>query len=88
MVPEGGQNDPVMSQLVQRIRNDTPSLEKKYHVKDLLVAGQTAVNVDVSAWLSQALLPFGAVVVGLSLLLMIVFRSIAVPIKATIGYLL
>ena len=37
--------------------------------------------------LYSALLPFGAVVVGLSLvILLIVFRSIWVPIKATLGY--
>ncbi len=35
------------------------------------------------------MLPFACIVIGLSLvLLMIVFRSIAVPIKATLGYLL
>ncbi len=45
--------------------------------------------IDVSDRLCGALLPFGLVVVGLSLLLlMVVFRSIAVPIKATLGYLL
>ena len=55
----------------------------------MLVTGPTAVNIDVSDRLGGALLPFGAIVIGLSLmLLMIVFRSIAVPIKATLGYLL
>ena len=55
----------------------------------ILVAGTTAVNIDVSERLADALLPFAAIVIGLSLvLLMIVFRSIAVPIKATLGYLL
>ena len=45
--------------------------------------------IDVPTRLAGALLPFGLVVVGLALiLLMIVFRSIAVPIKATLGYLL
>ena len=45
--------------------------------------------IDISNRLGGALLPFGVVVVGLSLLLLtMVFRSIAVPIKATVGYLL
>ena len=45
--------------------------------------------IDVSDRLGGALLPFGILVVGLSLLLLtMVFRSIAVPIKATLGYLL
>ncbi len=40
------------------------------------------------AKLGAALLPFAFVVVGLSLVLLtMVFRSVAVPIKATLGYL-
>jgi len=55
----------------------------------VLVAGSTAINIDVSDRLAASLLPFAAIVIGLSLLLlMVVFRSIAVPIKATLGYLL
>ena len=43
----------------------------------------------MSSRLSGALVPFGIVVVGLALILLpIVFRSIAVPIKAALGYLL
>ena len=53
------------------------------------VTGYTAVQVDISERLTEALLPFGVLVVGLSLLLLtMVFRSVAVPLKATIGYLL
>ena len=53
------------------------------------VTGYTAVAIDVSDRLGGALLPFGILVVGLSLILLtMVFRSIAVPIKATLGYLL
>ncbi len=43
----------------------------------------------MSAQLAGSLLPFGIVVVGLSLVLLtLVFRSIAVPVKATLGYIL
>ncbi len=88
-IPRAGQTDPSTAALVQTIRDDAPGWEKKYHVSDIMVTGQTAINIDASARLGQALLPFGAIVIGLSLvLLMIVFRSIAVPIKATLGYLL
>jgi RND superfamily putative drug exporter len=53
------------------------------------VTGLTAVSIDVSTKLSGAILPFSIVVVGLSLLLlMLAFRSIAIPIKATVGFLL
>ena len=45
--------------------------------------------IDVSERLSEALLPFAVVVVGLALvLLLLVFRSILVPIKAAVGFLL
>jgi len=53
------------------------------------VTGTTAIDVDVSARLSAALLPFAGIVVGLSLLLlMLVFRSLIVPVKAAAGFLL
>ena len=56
---------------------------------DVKVTGFTAVAIDISDQLGGALIPFGVFVVGLSLVLLtIVFRSIAVPIKAALGYLL
>ncbi|MEO6473095.1 MAG: MMPL family transporter [Aeromicrobium sp.] len=74
--------------LVNAIRDRAPGWEKEYGV-DVAVTGLTAGGIDISQRLSDALLPFGLVVVGLSvLLLMIVFRSIVVPVKATIGFML
>ncbi|GAA1886823.1 MMPL family transporter, partial [Actinomadura bangladeshensis] len=53
------------------------------------VTGQTAMAIDVSAKLGQALAPYLAVVVGLAfILLLLVFRSLLVPLKATLGFLL
>ncbi|GAB4099122.1 MMPL family transporter [Sinomonas halotolerans] len=53
------------------------------------LTGQTAANVDISAKLADALPPYLAIVVGLSLLLlMLVFRSLLVPLLATGGFLL
>ncbi|CAM5667239.1 Membrane transport protein OS=Streptomyces glaucescens OX=1907 GN=SGLAU_14445 PE=4 SV=1 [Streptomyces glaucescens] len=55
----------------------------------VLVAGSTAMNVDVSRKLSDALLPYLGLVVGLAFLLLIaVFRSLLVPLKAALGFLL
>jgi RND superfamily putative drug exporter len=89
VIPEHGQTDPETAALVEEIRTARPDLEKKYDITDLKVTGQTAVTIDVSDRLAGALLPFAAVVMGLSLLLlMLVFRSVAVPLKATLGYLL
>jgi RND superfamily putative drug exporter len=53
------------------------------------VTGQTAIEIDVSDQLSSALVPYLIVVVGLAfILLMIVFRSILVPLTAALGFLL
>ncbi|MFF5129917.1 MMPL family transporter [Streptomyces syringium] len=55
----------------------------------VLVTGQTAMNIDVSQKLNDALLPYLGLVVGLAfLLLMVVFRSVLVPLKAALGFLL
>ncbi|MGY0486021.1 MMPL family transporter [Streptomyces sp. WG-D5] len=56
---------------------------------ELSVTGSTAMNIDVSQKLNDALIPYLALVVGLAfLLLMVVFRSILVPLKAALGFLL
>ncbi|QIK66239.1 MMPL family transporter [Nocardioides sp. HDW12B] len=88
VIPEKGQTDPDTAQLVRDLRDRAGEIEQRYDVTDVKVTGQTAVTIDVSDRLAGALLPFGLVVVGLSLLLLtIVFRSVAVPVKATLGYL-
>ncbi len=89
IIPDHAQTDPRTRALVRDIRDRATGLEKRYGVSDLLVTGHTAATIDVSDRLRGALLPFGLVVVGLSLLLLtVVFRSLAVPVKATLGYLL
>ncbi|MFJ8163007.1 MMPL family transporter [Streptomyces sp. NPDC096136] len=56
---------------------------------DVFVTGATAMNIDFSQKMNDALLPYLALVVGLAfLLLMLVFRSILVPLKAALGFLL
>ena len=53
------------------------------------VTGLTAITTDVSERLSDALPIYLAVVIGLAfLLLMVVFRSLLVPLTATFGFLL
>jgi putative drug exporter of the RND superfamily len=87
VVPEGGPTSAQTEDLVREIRAQHDHFLDEYGV-DLSVTGFTAVGIDVSDKLGDALLPFAFVVVGLSLILLtMVFRSIAVPIKATVGYL-
>ncbi|MDE0546167.1 MMPL family transporter [Microbacterium sp. C7(2022)] len=88
ITPDTAPDDPATAELVRALRDLAPELEEEYGV-DLKVTGFTAVGIDISDRLGAALVPFGLFVVGLSLiLLMIVFRSIWVPLKAAIGYLL
>ncbi|MER5962012.1 MMPL family transporter [Streptomyces sp. NPDC002057] len=56
---------------------------------DVLVTGATAMNIDFSQKMNDALVPYLALVVGLAfLLLTLVFRSVLVPLKAALGFLL
>ena len=88
VIPTTSPDSPETKELVQRIRDRAPEFSDEYGV-DTAVTGFTAIGIDVSDRLGKALLPFGVLVVGLSLLLLaMVFRSVAVPIKATVGYLL
>ncbi|GAA1016410.1 membrane protein [Acrocarpospora pleiomorpha] len=54
-----------------------------------LVTGTTAVNIDVARKVQDALIPYLAIVLGLAfLLLLVIFRSVIVPLKAVFGFLL
>ena len=90
VIPSAGQTAASTKALVRELRaSRRPAGRRSTASANILVTGQTAINIDVSDRLGGALLPFACIVIGLSLiLLMIVFRSIAVPIKATLGYLL
>lgn len=88
VIPEHEQSDPRTTDLVERIRADAPQIEQDLGVADLTVTGVTAVSIDVSSRLVNALLPFGLVVLTLSFVLaMMVFRSVAIPIKSTVGFM-
>lgn len=85
VVPEEGPNSVSTNELVNAIR-EMPAVNGDI---TLGVAGATAVAIDVSQGLNDILLPYLAVVVGLSLLILIlVFRSILVPLIATGGFVL
>ncbi len=88
VIPTTGPDEPATTDLVQRLRDRAPEWKNHYGV-DTSVTGFTAIAIDVSSRLGGALLPFGIFVVGLSLILLtVVFRSIWVPVKAALGYLL
>ncbi|PNB54077.1 hypothetical protein C1X64_33320, partial [Pseudomonas sp. GW456-E7] len=56
---------------------------------DLLVTGSTAVNIDISDRLNDAIPVFAVLIVGFAfILLTIVFRSLLVPLVAVAGFIL
>ncbi|MGW1248708.1 MMPL family transporter [Streptomyces sp. NPDC002535] len=81
VVPKDRPSSGATETLVHDIRNATGD--------DVLVTGATAMNIDFSQKMNDALVPYLALVVGLAfLLLTVVFRSILVPLKAALGFLL
>ncbi|MFD0415999.1 MMPL family transporter [Streptomyces sp. NPDC127108] len=87
-VPKTGPSDADTEKLVKKIRSDISDVESKTGA-EVLITGSTAMTIDFSQTLDDALIPYLALVVGLAfLLLMLVFRSILVPLKAALGFLL
>jgi len=89
LVPTTGPQDEATTALVDRLRTDVlPPAERAAGV-EVAVTGTVAVNVDFSDYLSSRLPYFFAAVLALSfLLLLVVFRSVLVPVKAVIMNLL
>ena len=88
VVPESGPSDAATKDLVDTMRADFAALPDQTGAR-ALVTGQTAVGVDISQSLADAFPKYLLVVVGLAfVLLVLVFRSILVPLKATLGFLL
>jgi putative drug exporter of the RND superfamily len=89
LVPTSGPQDEATTDLVKRLRDEVlPPAEDATGV-DVAVTGNVAVNVDFSHYLSSRLPYFFTAVLALSfLLLMVVFRSLLVPLKAVIMNLL
>ncbi|CAL9545751.1 Membrane protein YdfJ [Streptomyces sp. enrichment culture] len=88
VIPDAKPSSATTEDLVHAIR-DTGADVTAGTDGQVLVTGATAMNIDVSEKLNDALLPYLALVVGLAfLLLIVVFRSILVPLKAALGFLL
>ena len=88
VIPKTGPDDPQTARLITQIRQLAAQGQQQYGLQTY-VTGQTAVNVDVSAKLGSALPAYLAVIIVLCLLiLLLVFRSVLVPVKAVIGYVL
>ncbi|MEV4040479.1 MMPL family transporter [Streptomyces umbrinus] len=87
-VPSTAPTSQQTQDLVHTIRSERSAVESATGA-DFKVTGTTALNIDVGQKMQDALIPYLAVVVGLAfLLLALVFRSILVPLKAALGFLL
>ena len=88
VVPTGGPSSVETEQVVYEIRDLNQMVEQKYDGK-IGAIGITATNIDVSDKISDVLPLYLSTVILLSLLLlMLVFRSILIPILAAAGFLL
>jgi RND superfamily putative drug exporter len=89
VVPTTGPQDEVTTHTVNRLRGDVLPPAEQATGLDVSVTGATAANIDFSDYLA-ARLPyfFGAVLTLSFLLLMAVFRSLLVPLKAVVMNLL
>ncbi|GAA1001862.1 MMPL family transporter [Subtercola frigoramans] len=85
VIPKSGPTSVETEQLVRDIRTTFQTGAGP----QVSVTGSTAVSVDVSEKLAQALPIYILLIVGLALILLVlVFRSILVPVTAVLGFLL
>lgn len=88
VVPSTAPTDEKTKGLVTAIRGERPGIESETGAT-YEVTGTTALNIDISEKVQAALVPYLIVVVGLAIvLLLVVFRSVLVPLKAALGFLL
>ncbi|GAA3884701.1 MMPL family transporter [Streptomyces lacrimifluminis] len=88
VIPDSKPSSTQTESLVHAIRDQSAEVKAETGAT-ALVTGTTAMNIDFSQKLNDALIPYLGLVVGLAfLLLILVFRSILVPLKAALGFLL
>ena len=87
IIPQNGPTDEATKELVESLRSD-PAVTENTNA-EIGVTGLTAINIDISEKLAEVFPIYIGIIVVLSLLiLLVVFRSIIIPIKATVGFLL
>ncbi|OMF26745.1 transporter [Paenibacillus sp. FSL H8-0548] len=88
LIPKTGPTDKETKDLVQELRESEGGTAL---TNDLTigVTGFTAINIDMSSKLAEVFPLYVGIIVILSLIiLLLVFRSIIVPLKATVGFIL
>lgn len=88
ILPESGPDEAETLDLLNALRDGQSGIEDETGTT-IGVTGLTAITTDVSDRLNNALPVYLAIVIGLAfVLLVLVFRSILVPLTATLGFLL
>ncbi|KND23605.1 MMPL family transporter [Streptomyces acidiscabies] len=88
LIPGSGPNDDATKDLATALRDKGAQI-RTAHGADIGIAGFTTLAIDVSDRLADVLPLYVATVLGLSLIvLLLVFRSLMVPVTATLGFLL
>lgn len=88
IIPASGPDDEATSDLVKSLREPGNAIAQRNQVQ-LGVTGFTAIRIDMSDKIAGVLpLYLGIIIILSILILMLVFRSVVVPIKATAGFLL
>lgn len=83
--PKTDSNDVKTKQLVHNIRN----LEESKNIPKLYVTGATAISIDMSDALMKAVKKFAILITVFAfILLMIIFRSLLIPLVAVLGFVL
>ncbi len=88
VIPEKGPNAESTNTLVHDLRDYNDKAKDEYDF-NTEVSGQSVINIDMSQKLNEAIPLFAGVIVALAfILLMVVFRSIIIPLKAVLGFVL
>ncbi|MUT65161.1 MMPL family transporter [Paenibacillus sp. NEAU-GSW1] len=88
LIPKTGPTDSETRELVKELRDADSSMAQTHNIK-IGITGFTAINIDMSSKLAEVFPLYVGIIVILSIIiLLLVFRSIIVPVKATVGFLL
>ncbi|MFC8047717.1 MMPL family transporter [Nocardia sp. NPDC057353] len=87
-VPKAGPNDQATKDLVAEARNAEAELQSEFGM-EYGITGSTAIYADIDHVLLSKIAPYLAIVASAAfVLLILVFRSILVPLTAALGFLL
>jgi len=88
IIPEEGPNAESTNDLVHDLRDYNDQAKDQYNF-ETEISGQSVINIDMSKKLNDAIPVFAGVIIVLAfILLMTVFRSIIIPLKAVLGFVL